>query len=131
MDDAFQPQPLSDLSTNTVPDSLWHSSDLQLGAGVVIIQPETGLVVVLSEKYSIRVPKSKSRSTLQSDPSSGAAHTRIGKKKRRIEESDDDEDYLVLEKETWFLPKGRKDVGETLETAALREGYEEVRERLL
>ena len=26
----------------------------------------------------------------------------------------------------WFLPKGRKDVGETLEQAALREAYEEV-----
>ncbi|KAL0952624.1 hypothetical protein HGRIS_006873 [Hohenbuehelia grisea] len=25
----------------------------------------------------------------------------------------------------WFLPKGRKDIGETLETAALREAYEE------
>lgn len=27
----------------------------------------------------------------------------------------------------WFLPKGRKDVGETLEQTALREVYEEVR----
>ncbi|KAG8753135.1 hypothetical protein FRC14_006383 [Serendipita sp. 396] len=26
---------------------------------------------------------------------------------------------------TWFLPRGRKDVGETLEQAAFREGYEE------
>ena len=26
----------------------------------------------------------------------------------------------------WFLPKGRKDVGESLEQAALREAYEEV-----
>lgn len=26
----------------------------------------------------------------------------------------------------WFLPKGRKDVGESLEDAALREAYEEV-----
>lgn len=26
----------------------------------------------------------------------------------------------------WFLPKGRKDMGETLEHAALREAYEEV-----
>lgn len=26
----------------------------------------------------------------------------------------------------WFLPKGRKDVGESLEEAALREAYEEV-----
>ncbi|KAF9484164.1 hypothetical protein BDN70DRAFT_798276 [Pholiota conissans] len=28
-------------------------------------------------------------------------------------------------KEYWFFPRGRKDVGESLETAALREGYEE------
>jgi 8-oxo-dGTP pyrophosphatase MutT (NUDIX family) len=28
---------------------------------------------------------------------------------------------------TWFLPRGRKDVGETLEQCALREAYEEVR----
>ena len=27
----------------------------------------------------------------------------------------------------WFLPKGRKDVGESMEQAALREAYEEVR----
>ncbi len=27
----------------------------------------------------------------------------------------------------WFLPKGRKDIGETLEQTALREAYEEVR----
>lgn len=30
------------------------------------------------------------------------------------------------ETEYWFLPKGRKDVGESLEQAALREAYEEV-----
>lgn len=29
--------------------------------------------------------------------------------------------------EGWFFPKGRKDVGESLMVAALREGYEEVR----
>ena len=27
----------------------------------------------------------------------------------------------------WFLPKGRKDLGESLEQTALREAYEEVR----
>lgn len=30
------------------------------------------------------------------------------------------------ESKTWFLPKGRKDIGESLEQAALRETYEEV-----
>lgn len=27
----------------------------------------------------------------------------------------------------WFFPKGRKDIGESLETTAIREAYEEVR----
>jgi 8-oxo-dGTP pyrophosphatase MutT (NUDIX family) len=31
------------------------------------------------------------------------------------------------ERHTWFLPRGRKDIGETLEQCALREAYEEVR----
>lgn len=30
------------------------------------------------------------------------------------------------EREYWFLPRGRKDLGESLETTALREAYEEV-----
>jgi hypothetical protein len=30
------------------------------------------------------------------------------------------------EYERWFLPRGRKDVGESLEQTAVREGYEEV-----
>ena len=32
----------------------------------------------------------------------------------------------VEESEYWFLPRGRKDIGESLEQTALREGYEEV-----
>jgi 8-oxo-dGTP pyrophosphatase MutT (NUDIX family) len=52
-----------------------------LGAGMVVLQPETRRMVVVH------------------DPRSGR----------------------------WFLPKGRKDVGESLEQAALREAYEEVR----
>jgi 8-oxo-dGTP pyrophosphatase MutT (NUDIX family) len=32
---------------------------------------------------------------------------------------------------SWFLPRGRKDIGETLEQCALREAYEEVRYFLL
>ena len=31
------------------------------------------------------------------------------------------------EHRSWFLPRGRKDIGETLEQCALREAYEEVR----
>lgn len=31
----------------------------------------------------------------------------------------------------WFLPKGRKDVGESVEVAAVRESFEEVKLDLL
>jgi len=71
---------LSMNSTPAVPSSLWFTSDFLLGAGMVIIQPETEKVVVIYD----------------------------------------------TERKTWFLPKGRKDVGESLEQAALREAYEEV-----
>ena len=33
--------------------------------------------------------------------------------------------------DSWFLPKGRKDIGESLSAAALREAYEEVSPQLL
>ena len=75
-------------SSPTVPDSLWFAQDFMLGAGMVIIQPSTKKVVVLSEK---------------AEASDGRAYR------------------------YWFLPKGRKDVGESLEQTALREAYEEVR----
>jgi uncharacterized cupin superfamily protein len=34
---------------------------------------------------------------------------------------------IVQDGDYWFLPKGRKDLGESVEQAALREAYEEVR----
>ena len=34
---------------------------------------------------------------------------------------------IVQDGDSWFLPKGRKDLGESVEQAALREAYEEVR----
>jgi 8-oxo-dGTP pyrophosphatase MutT (NUDIX family) len=34
---------------------------------------------------------------------------------------------IVQDGDRWFLPKGRKDLGESIEHAALREAYEEVR----
>ena len=34
---------------------------------------------------------------------------------------------IVQDGDRWFLPKGRKDLGESIEQAALREAYEEVR----
>lgn len=74
-------------STPTVPDSLWFASEFTLGAGMIIIQPSTGKVVVISERQ-------------------------------------EHEDGRALR--SWFLPRGRKDVGESLEQAALREAYEEV-----
>ena len=39
----------------------------------------------------------------------------------------EEDEYVDVTKDYWFLPKGRKDVGESLEDTALREGYEEVR----
>jgi 8-oxo-dGTP pyrophosphatase MutT (NUDIX family) len=33
---------------------------------------------------------------------------------------------IVQDGTSWFLPKGRKDLGESIEQAALREAYEEV-----
>lgn len=71
---------LSERSTPAIPDSIFHATDFILGAGVVIIQPATGKVVLVTDK-----------------------------------------------RERWFLPKGRKDKGESLEQTALREAYEEVR----
>lgn len=70
----------SDRSSLAPPSGLYFGGDFQLGAGMVILQPETGKMVVVH------------------DPRTGH----------------------------WFLPKGRKDVGESLEQAALREAYEEV-----
>ena len=91
-DEIFKPIKLSDVSTPTVPDSVWFSADVHLGAGVVIIQPTSGKVVVISLKQM-----------------------------RKDEETGKEYEY-----EGFFLPKGRKDLGESLEDAALREGYEEV-----
>lgn len=73
--------PLSSSSTPAVPNSAWFASDFLLGAGMVIIQPETRKIVVVFDKQTDR----------------------------------------------WFLPKGRKDLGESIEQAALREAHEEVR----
>ena len=71
--------PLSERSTAAIPDSVFHATDFILGAGVVIIQPSTSKIVLVTDK-----------------------------------------------RERWFLPKGRKDKGESLEQTALREAYEEV-----
>ncbi|KAI0718463.1 NUDIX hydrolase domain-like protein, partial [Fomitopsis betulina] len=75
-DDSLQ---LSSRSMPTVRDSFWYCSDFMIGAGMVVLQPTTGKVLLL---YEPRM------------------------------------DY-------WFFPKGRKDVGESLEQTALREAYEE------
>ena len=71
--------PLSERSTAAVPNSIFHATDFILGAGVVVIQPSTSKIVLVTDN-----------------------------------------------RERWFLPKGRKDKGETLEQTALREAYEEV-----
>jgi len=74
------PPPLSDYSTAGVKDSAWASSDFLLGAGMVIIQRRTHLVVVVHD----------------------------------------------TQQQNWFFPRGRKNIGESLEQAAIREAYEEV-----
>ena len=74
--------PLSERSTAAIPDSVFHAADFVLGAGVVIIQPSTSKIVLVTDKHN-----------------------------------------------RWFLPKGRKDKGESLEQTALREAYEEVNNR--
>ena len=71
---------LSDKSTPAIPDSFFHATEFILGAGIVVIQPSTGKIVVVENWEG-----------------------------------------------GWFLPKGRKDKGESLDKTALREGYEEVR----
>jgi len=74
------PIPLSAFSSPAVPNSAWCASNFMVGAGMVILQPSTGKVVVLYDEKN----------------------------------------------KFWFLPRGRKDVGESLEATALREAYEEV-----
>ena len=74
------PPPLSDYSTAGVKNSAWASSDFLLGAGMVIIQRRTHLVVVVHD-------------TQQQD---------------------------------WFFLWERKNIGESLEQAAIREAYEEM-----
>lgn len=65
-------------SSSAVMPNLVFASDFLLGVGVVIIQPATSRLVIVSD-----------------------------------------------DRGRWFLPKGRKDRGESMEQAALREGYEE------
>jgi hypothetical protein len=76
------PYELSSLSTKAVGSTRWSSRDFVLAAGLCILQPSTGRVVLVS----------------------------IGDQEP--------------EKAQWFLPRGRKDIGESLEKTALREGYE-------
>ena len=76
-----RPAQLSVFSSPPIDNSLFFANDFMLGAGMVILQPSSGKVVLVydtQDKY-------------------------------------------------WFLPRGRKDVGETLEQTALREAHEEVR----
>ena len=78
----INPYELSSLSTRATARTRWSSADFVLAAGLCILQPSTGRVVLV----------------------------RIG-------------DHEV-KNGRWFLPRGRKDIGESLEETALREGYE-------
>ena len=82
------PYELSSFSTGCVERTLWASADFVLAAGLCILQPSTGRVVLVS----------------------------VGNQEAKGVR--------------WFLPRGRKDIGESLEVTALREGYE-VRSRSL
>jgi ADP-ribose pyrophosphatase YjhB (NUDIX family) len=44
-----------------------------------------------------------------------------------VRKTREDEAGNKFQHDVYFLPKGRKDIGETLEECATREGYEEVR----
>lgn len=72
---------LSDDSDPGFPDGVYYASEFMVGAGMVILQPSTGKVVIVHDERT----------------------------------------------KLWFLPKGRKDIGETVEDAAKREAFEEVR----
>ncbi|KAH8080713.1 hypothetical protein BXZ70DRAFT_960089 [Cristinia sonorae] len=72
--------PIGPSSSPAIPDSMFFAANFLIGAGILIIQRETGKVVVI---HGSRRP------------------------------------------EYCFLPRGRKDVGEDIQAAALREGYEE------
>lgn len=87
MSRSLQPTVFSHDSDPSVQDSLWFANDFMLGAGMVIIQPSTGKMVILSDQY---------------------------------------QDARGVTRPYCFLPKGRKDIGESLEQTALREAYEEV-----
>ena len=63
----------------------------------MIIQPSTDLMVLLSEEMTWIDPDPKNK------------------------------DNKEMKWRSWFLPKGRKDVGESLEETAVREGFEEVK----
>ncbi|EIW56490.1 uncharacterized protein TRAVEDRAFT_73057 [Trametes versicolor FP-101664 SS1] len=86
MSRSLQPTVFSRDSDPSVQDSLWYANDFMLGAGMVIIQPSTGKMVILSDQY---------------------------------------QDARGVTRPYCFLPKGRKDIGESLEQTALREAYEE------
>ena len=68
-------------SSPTIPDSGFACEDFRVGAGMLVIQPSTGKVVLCYD----------------------------------------------TKRKKYFLPKGRKDIGESLAQAAVREACEEVR----
>jgi hypothetical protein len=78
----LDPYELSSLSTTAVQPTRWASCDFVLAAGLCILQPATGRVVLVT---------------------TGDHKAKGGR---------------------WFLPRGRKDIGESLEETALREGHE-------
>lgn len=100
---------------------------------MVIIQKGTGKVVVVSERKFRKVKVLKGTTDRDSNESDVRMDSKE-KEKEDLKQKDNrngkdkakDYEYVEYIQDSVFLPKGRKDLGETLQDAALREAYEEV-----
>ncbi|THV03511.1 hypothetical protein K435DRAFT_774904 [Dendrothele bispora CBS 962.96] len=114
-----QPVQISEWSSPPVPHSGWAGCDLMLGAGMVIIQPSTGKVVVVEEMIEY----------IENEVTGKAKKIDKGKRKESGKTGDDTagpaERKTMTFRRRCFLPRGRKDIGESVDQTALREAYEE------
>lgn len=91
---------LSNLSSKAVHETFWHSQDFTLAAGLCILEPISGCAGRHTECcYSCEI----------------CAHLILAFEVVVNDRHDPSH---------WFLPRGRKDIGESLEETALREGFE-------
>jgi len=102
--------------------------DFMVVVGMVVIQKGTGKVVIVSERKvkRVKLPKENpSRSSNDTNVRSDLKEREDKKQKDHRNDKDKTKDHEYVIQESVFLPKGRKDLGETLQDAALREAYEE------